>query len=205
MVHDKDSLGTGVLELEVEFGRFVKGVAGNAHPTRLQDAEEDLRVMGEVGEKNSHFVPFLDPPGGKEIGEAVRGVLDLGIGSRDIREDGISRIGKFSGSVIEEGKERFFISGYFVGHIFGPFRAFPGFARHGGPPFIGLGGGKKVKMPMQSFYSIKGDKLGKKYSLLEINEGSSGFCVLLKSRIPKKPKQDMPLFLRDCREGFVFS
>jgi hypothetical protein len=34
--------------------------------------------------------------------------------------------------------------------------------------------------------------------------GSSGSCVLLKSRIPKKPKQVLLLFLRDCRESHIF-
>ena len=63
VIHTKNHLGPGVIQLVVQFVGCIQRVAGYAHGTGFENAEKYGRIMGKIGQKDGHPIPLLNTAG----------------------------------------------------------------------------------------------------------------------------------------------
>ena len=61
VVHTENEPRAAIFQLKVEFAGRVKGVAVYTNSAGLENAEENLGKLGNVGEKYGHLIPLFDP------------------------------------------------------------------------------------------------------------------------------------------------
>ncbi len=120
VVHAEQHLGPGILELVIEFCRGVQGVAGHTNRACLEDAEEDGRVVRQVGQENGHAVALFDALCMQKIGDPVGRILDLGEGAGCVVEDGVGPVRIVPCRVVQQLKKGLVVSVDFVGNTVGP-------------------------------------------------------------------------------------
>ena len=125
VVHDEDHFCSGILELKIEFRCGIKGVARDADGPRLENAEEDLGVMGDVGQEDSGSVPLGDALRRKEVRQAFRSVFGLRKRAGPVVEDGEGAVRKLGGGFVDQAEQRFFEAADFMRDTFGPPFAVP--------------------------------------------------------------------------------
>ena len=130
MIHAEQGLDAGILELIVEFGRRVEGIAGNADRAGFENAEIDLRVLWQVGQENGHPIALGDAPGMQKIGDAVGRFLYLGIGAGGVVENRVGCVRVAGGGIVQHREQWFVVIAEGVWNTFGPVGCGPSSRNH---------------------------------------------------------------------------